>query len=122
ADKGVVVFGGAFLFGNTLVVTQVFFGNPHAADGGLVVDIGAADGEVNCVEYSRMVDFEPHEPDGRHQVGHGVGFGEHILDLAARFNVPIRHIMLPHRFLPAGLEATLRDLPFTHGLHDIEGS
>ena len=68
-----------------------------------------------------MVDLEPHQADGRHQVGYGVGLGEHILDLAAGFDIPVGHIMLTHGLLPPGLEAALGDLTLTHGLHDVEG-
>ena len=50
-----------------------------------------------------------------------MGLGEHILDLAAGLDVPVRHLVLPHGFLPAGLEAALGHLAFTDRLHDIKG-
>ena len=50
-----------------------------------------------------------------------MGLGEHILDLAAALDVPVRHLVLPHGFLPAILEAALGYLALTHSLHDIKG-
>ena len=49
-----------------------------------------------------------------------MGFREHILDLPAGFDVPVRDLVLPHGFFPAGLEAALGHLALTDGLHDIE--
>ena len=49
-----------------------------------------------------------------------MGLGEHILDLAAALDVPVRHLVLPHGFLPAILETTLGYLALTHSLHDIK--
>ena len=96
-------------------------GHSRTAHSGLIVDIIAAHGEVNGIELCRAVELEPHQPDGAHQVGHSVGLGEHILDLAAGLDVPVRHLVLPHGFLPAGLEAALGHLALTDRLHDIKG-
>ena len=120
-DKGVIVLGGTLVFWDLLVVLQVLLCHADAANGGLVVDIRAAHREVHRVEDGRMVDLEPHQPDGRHQVGYGVGLGEHILDLAAGFDIPVGHVVLTHGFLPAGLKAPFGDLAFTHGLHNVKG-
>ncbi|SCH49485.1 Uncharacterised protein [uncultured Faecalibacterium sp.] len=50
-----------------------------------------------------------------------MGLGEHILDLAAALDVPVRHLVLPHGFLPAILETALGHLALAHSLHDIKG-
>ena len=120
ADQRVIVLGGALVLGDLFVVAQVLLRHTDAAHGGLIVNIRAAHREVHRVEDGRVVDLEPHQADGRHQVGHGVGLGEHILDLAAGFNIPVGHIVLAHGLLPPGLEAALGDLALTHGLHDVE--
>ena len=98
----------------------MLLGHAHTANSCFIVDIRAANGKVHSIEDSRMVHLEPHQADGRHQVGNSVSLGEHILDLAAGFDVPIRHIMLLHGFFPAGLKAALGHLAFTHGLHNVK--
>ena len=120
-DQNVFVLGVLFLFQAALDLVHVGAGNGSAAYGGLIVDVVTADGEVHRVKRLGTINFEPHQPNGRHQVGDGVGLGEHILDLSAGFNIPVRDLVLPHGFLPAGLEAALCHLTFADGLHDIEG-
>ena len=49
-----------------------------------------------------------------------MGLGEHILDLAAALNIPVRHIVLPHGLFPAIFKAALGHLTLTDSLHDVE--
>jgi len=120
ADKGIIVLSGTLILGDLFVIPQVLLGHAHTANSCFIVDIRAANGKVHSIEDSRVVHLEPHQADGRHQVGNSVSLGEHILDLAAGFDVPIRHIMLLHGFFPAGLKAALGHLAFTHGLHNVK--
>ena len=83
ADQHVLVLGVLLLFQAALHRFHVGAGHSRTAHSGLIVDIIAAHGEVNGIELCRAVELEPHQPDGAHQVGHSVGLGEHILDLAA---------------------------------------
>ena len=121
ADQHILVLGVLFLFQAALDRFHVGARHGSTANGGFVVDIVAAHGKVHRIEGLRLVDLVPHQPDGTHQVGHSMGLGEHILDLAAALDIPVRHLMLPHGFLPARLEAALGHLALTHGLHDIKG-
>ena len=79
------------------------------------------DGEESGVERQRPMHLEPCDTERHHHVGHGVGLGEQIADLGQGFDVPVRHLMVPHGLLPSLLKAALLHLAFTDGLHDLEG-
>ena len=113
---------GVFLFLQAaLDLVHVGAGHCGTAHSGFVVDVVAAHCEVDRIKRLGTIDLEPHQPDGRHQIGHRMGFREHILDLPAGLDVPVRDFVFPHGFFPAGLEAALGHLALTDSLHDIEG-
>ena len=79
-----------------------------------------SDGEKGRIERQWLMDLEPGDAEGHHDVGHGVGLGEQIADLGQRLNVPVRYIVLHHGLLPALVEAALLHLALSHLLHDLE--
>ena len=84
----------------------------------------AAQREEGNVVILRIVDFEPGDADRHDDVGDCVRFREHVLDLLAGFDVPVRNVVLLHHLLVLvpGCPFLLGDLAFTDVLHDIEGS
>ena len=78
------------------------------------------DGKKGRIERQWLMDLEPGDAEGHHDVGHGVGLGEQVADLGQRLNVPVRYIVLHHSLLPALIEAALLHLALSHLLHDLE--
>ena len=65
-----------------------------------------------------MMYLEPCDTESHHNIGHGVGLGEQILDLFAGTDVPFRHACGLHFLLRAFGQTSA----FSHGLHDLEGA
>ena len=63
------------------------------------------------------MDLIPGNADGHHDVGNGMRLREHVLDLLARINVPVRHIMGPH----IGFLFLRQAFALTDMFHDVEG-
>ena len=59
------------------------------------------DGEEGGIEGQRLMDLEPGDAEGHHDVGHGVGLGEQIADLGQRVDIPLGDVMLLHGLHPA---------------------
>ena len=72
--------------------------------------------KVRGVERERPVHLEPRDAERHHDIGDRVRLGEHILDLFARVDVPVGHVLLAHRALHLLGQA----LALTHGLHGLE--
>ena len=63
-----------------------------------------------------MVHLEPGDAEGHHDIGHGVGLGEQVLDLLAGADIPVRYAG-GHHFLLRPLRQTSA---LSDGLHDFE--
>ena len=82
----------------------------------------AAAVEVGRVEGQGLMHLEPGDAEGHHDIGHRVGLGEEVGDLAGRFDVPVGHALVAHLLLGVtGELAALFDLALTHGFHGLEG-
>ena len=92
----------------------------HAGTAVFRVKCLGPDGEKGRIERQWLMDLEPGDAEGHHDVGHGVGLGEQVADLGQRLNVPVRYIVLHHSLLPALVEAALLHLALSHLLHDLE--
>ena len=90
---------------------------------GLIGEGLCPDAEEGRIVGQRMIDLEISHTPSHHDIGHGMGLGEHVLDLLAASHVPFGHIMLGHHILPAapfiafsGGHFALPDI-----FHDTEG-
>ena len=92
----------------------------HACTAILRVKGLGPDREESGVERQWLMDLEPGDAEGHHDVGHGVGLGEQVADFGQRLNVPVRYIVLHHGLLPALVKAALLHLALSHLLHDLE--
>ena len=72
--------------------------------------------EKGCIIGQRFMDLKPGNTDTHHNISHRMGFREHIFDLFAGPEIPVRHIMFFHDFLIIRCQA----LPFTDTFHDLE--
>ena len=64
--------------------------------GGGAVEIFTAHGEVRRVVFHGIMHLVPAEAQRRDHVGGSVRFREHVLNLIAGLDVPIRHVVLLH--------------------------
>ena len=67
--------------------------------------------------------LEPGDTEGHGDVGHGVGFGEQVLDLPAGLNVPFRNVVFLHFFYdPVWPAFALMDDALSHRFHEFEAA
>ena len=83
------------------------------------VEILAAHGEIGGVIFHRAVHLVPAEAERRDHVGGGMRLGEHVFDLEAGIDVPLRHAVLAHGLLVLVRELGGR-LALSGDLHDLE--
>ena len=81
------------------------------------VQVVALDREIGGVEGKWVVHLAVGDPGGVQNVSHGVGLREHVFDLLAGINVPVRDLDLAHGLLVLGLQA----FALSYALHDLEG-
>ncbi len=66
------------------------------------------------------MDLVPGNPEGHHNIGDRMGLREEVADLCQGIDVPSRHLVLPHSFLPTGFKAAFFHLALPDGLHNLE--
>ena len=72
--------------------------------------------EIRRVECQRLMDLEPRDAEGHHNIRRCVCFREEVFDLFTRTDVPLRNA----RGLHLVLRALGKPAPLSDGLHDLE--
>ena len=82
-----------------------------------------SDAEKSTVVSQRIMDLAVGNAPCHHNIGCRVCFREHILDLFAGLDVPIRHIVICHVLFPLFPVGALSlcNRPLSNCLHDLEG-
>ena len=75
-----------------------------------------AHGKIRGIERQRPVYLEPRDTERHHHISDRVRFWEHVLDLFARIDVPVRHVLLVHR----GFHFLGQSLALAHAFHSFE--
>ena len=95
-------------------------GRKAAQDDGCIEGAFGTDGEVGGIVGQRLIDLEPRDAEGHHNIGDGMGSREEVADLEAGVDEPLRHmcgVKLGAVIRAAFFEA----LAFTDIFHDFEG-
>ncbi|MNW52291.1 hypothetical protein D3C74_298070 [compost metagenome] len=83
----------------------------------LDIEVLAADREIRRIIFDRVIQFEISGPHRGNNVCGGMGLREHVLNLQARVDVPLRHFAFLHFLDPFRCQP----FPLTNALRNFKG-